>query len=149
MSNSKTIPVRMPDELYQEVIASKPAEVRVSTYLLMLVRKGLNSGVESFSTKLENSRDSVNNSREIVDDVLISSLQFRIAGLEQQLGGVQSIVDDAHSIRSEATKALLSIDATVDAAVKKAVDNCELIVHIRIQEGIQQQMEEVLGESPA
>lgn len=149
MSNSKTIPVRMPDELYQEVIASKPAEVRVSTYLLMLVRKGLNAGVESFSTKIENSRDSVNNSREIVDDVLISSLQSRIAGLEQQLGGVQSIVDDAHSIRSEATKALLSIDATVDAAVKKAVDNYELIVYRRIQEGIQQQMEEVLGESPA
>lgn len=131
MSNSKTIPVRMPAELYDAVIASKPAEVRVSTYLLMLVRRGLNAGVENFSTNVETSPQHVDNSRESVDNTLISSLQSQIADLEERLGGT--------------TKALLSIDATV----QKAVDNYAQTIDKRIQEGIQHQMGEVLGESRA
>ena len=149
MSSSKNIPVRMPLELYEAVIASKPAEVRVSTYLLLLVRRGLNAGVDGLSTNVETSQDSVDTRRDAVDDVLINSLQSRIAGLEAQLEGVQRIVGDAESIRSEAKKALLNIDATVDAAVQKAVDNCTAFVDRRIQEGISQQMVEVLGECRA
>lgn len=53
MSDSRTIPVRMPEDLYQEVINSKPAELKVSTYLLLLLRKGLTTGVDSLYTNVE------------------------------------------------------------------------------------------------
>ena len=120
MSNSKTIPVRMPAELYDAVIASKPAEVRVSTYLLMLVRKGLTAGVEILSTNVETSRATVDSSRESVDNTLISSLQSQIADLEERLGDVQKVVDNN----------------------AKDVDK-------RIEKSIQQQMGTLVGESNA
>lgn len=120
MSDSKTIPVRMPLELYEAVIASKPAEVRVSTYLLMLVRRGLNVGVENLSTNVEVTRVPVDINREIVDNTLISSLQSQIAGLEEGLRDVQKVVDNN----------------------AKDVDK-------RIEKSIQQQMGVLVGESKA
>lgn len=149
MSDSKVIPVRMPEALYEAVVASKPAELKVSTYLLMLIRKGLNVDVEGLSTKTESNRAIVDSSREVVEDVLISSLQSRIAGLEEQLGAVQRIVEGSQAIRSEASEALASIDSTVEAAVQKAVNNCSQLVDTRVREIIESEMGEVLGKSRA
>jgi len=68
MSDSRAIPVRMPEDLYQEVLNSKPAELKVSTYLLLLLRKGLTSGVESLSTNVESL--STSNIERLVRDVV-------------------------------------------------------------------------------
>jgi len=68
MSDSRTIPVRMPEDLYQEVLNSKPAELKVSTYLLLLLRKGLTSGVESLFTNVESL--STSNIERLVRDVV-------------------------------------------------------------------------------
>ena len=60
---------------------SKPAEVRMSTYLLLLVRRGLNAGVEGLSTSVKTGRD-------FVDNGVDNSLQTRITGLEAQIEGI-------------------------------------------------------------
>ena len=123
MANSRTIPVRMPEDLYEEIIASKPSDLKVSTYLLLLLRKGLSAGGAIVST----ADSSIQNVDAIVDSALIASLQSRIAGLEEQL------------------PALSNLEATVEASVQKAFDTWTVFADRRVQEAIQQQM----GESAA
>lgn len=144
MANSRTIPVRMPEDLYQEIIASKPAELKASTYLLMLIRKGLLADSSHPPTR---SDPRVQNVDRTEDSTLITSLQSRIASLEEQLEAVQNIVDEAQAIRTSALAALSNVDTTVEAAVQKAVDTCNQFVDRRIQETIEQQMSTVLGET--
>jgi hypothetical protein len=144
MANSRTIPVRMPEDLYQEIIASKPAELKASTYLLMLIRKGLLADSSHPPTR---SDPRVQNVDRTSDSTLITSLQSRIASLEEQLEAVQNIVDEAQAIRTSALAALSNVDTTVEAAVQKAVDTCNQFVDRRIQETIEQQMSTVLGET--
>lgn len=146
MANSRTIPVRMPEDLYQEIIASKPAELKASTYLLMLIRKGLLADSSHSPTR---SDPRVQNVDRTEDSTLITSLQSRITSLEEQLEAVQNIVDEAQAIRTSALVAFSNIDATVEAAVQKAVDTCTQFVDRRIQETIEQQMSTVLGETVA
>ena len=146
MTSSRNIPVRMPEDLYQEIINNKPAELKVSTYLLLLLRKGLNAGVEVLSPGVDTSVQNVDNTQR---GALIASLQSRIAGLEQQLEAVQNIVNQAQSLREESTLALSGIDATVESAVQRAVDSCIQFVDIRIQEAINKEMTEILGETVA
>lgn len=146
MANSRTIPVRMPEDLYQEIIASKPAELKASTYLLMLIRKGLLADSSHPPTR---SDPRVQNVDRTSDSTLIASLQSRIASLEEQLEAVQNIVDEAQAIRTSALAALSNVDTTVEAAVQKAVDTCNQFVDRRIQETIEQQMGTVLGETVA
>lgn len=146
MANSRTIPVRMPEDLYQEIIASKPAELKASTYLLMLIRKGLLADSSHSPTNFD---PRVQNVDRTEDSTLITSLQSRIASLEEQLEAVQNIVDEAQAIRTSALVAFSNIDATVEAAVQKAVDTCTQFVDRRIQETIEQQMGTVLGETVA
>lgn len=146
MANSRTIPVRMPEDLYQEIIASKPAELKASTYLLMLIRKGLLADSPHSPTSFDPRIQNVDTPQE---SALIASLQSRLAGLEEQLEAVEQIVREAPPIRSEAIAALSNIDATVEAAVQKAVDTCTQFVDRRIQETIEQQMGTVLGETVA
>lgn len=143
MANSRTIPVRMPEDLYQEIIASKPAELKASTYLLMLIRKGLLADSPHSPTRSDPRIQNVDTPQE---SALIASLQSRLAGLEEQLEAVEQIVREAQTIRSEAIAALSNIDATVEASVQKAVDTCTQFVDRRIQETIEQQMGTVLGE---
>ena len=146
MTSSRNIPVRMPEDLYQEIINNKPAELKVSTYLLLLLRKGLNAGVEVLSPNVDTSVKNVDNTQR---GALIASLQSRIAGLEEQLEAVQNIVNQAQSLREEASLALSGIDATVESAVQRAVDSCIQFVDIRIQEAINKEMTEILGETVA
>ena len=146
MTSSRNIPVRMPEELYQEIINNKPAELKVSTYLLLLLRKGLNAGGDVISPSVDTGVQNVDNTQK---STLIASLQSRIAGLEQQLEAVQAIVDNAQSISSESNKALSTIDTTVELAVQKAVDNCLQFVDTRIQEVVNKEMTEILGETVA
>ena len=136
----------MPEDLYQEIINNKPAELKVSTYLLLLLRKGLNAGVEVLSPVVDTSVQNVDNTQR---GALIASLQSRIAGLEEQLEAVQNIVNQAQSLREESTLALSGIDATVESAVQRAVANCLQIVDNRVQEAIQKEMTEILGETVA
>ena len=146
MTSSRTIPVRMPEDLYQEIIANKPAELKVSTYLLLILRKGLNASGDVISPPVDISTQNVDNAQR---GTLIASLQSRIAGLEQQLEAVQNIINQAQSIREESTLALSGIDATVESAVQRAVDNCLQFVDTRVQEAIQKEMTEILGETIA
>ena len=146
MTSSRNIPVRMPEDLYQEIINNKPAELKVSTYLLLLLRKGLNAGGDVISPSFDTGVQNVDNTQK---STLIASLQSRIAGLEQQLEAVQNIVNQAQSLREEASTALKSIDATVESAVQRAVDSCTQFVDNRIQEAIQKEMTEILGETVA
>lgn len=146
MTSSRNIPVRMPEDLYQEIIKNKPAELKVSTYLLLLLRKGLNAGGEVIPSPVDISIKSVDNAP---SGTLIALLQERIAGLEQQLEAVQDVVDNAQSIREESNKALSTIDTTVELAVQKAVDNCLQFVDTRIQEVVNKEMSEILGETVA
>lgn len=54
MANSRNIPVRMPEDLYQDLLADKPTEMKVSSWLLMVLRKGLNVAVDKSSTLVDN-----------------------------------------------------------------------------------------------
>ena len=146
MTSSRNIPVRMPEELYQEIINNKPAELKVSTYLLLLLRKGLNAGGDVISPSVDTGVQNVDNTQR---GALIASLQSRIAGLEEQLEAVQNIVNQAQSLREEASLALSGIDATVESAVQRAVDSCTQFVDTRIQEAINKEMTEILGETVA
>lgn len=146
MTSSRNIPVRMPEDLYQEIIKNKPAELKVSTYLLLLLRKGLNAGGEVIPSPVDISIKSVDTAP---SGTLIALLQERIAGLEEQLEAMQDIVDNAQSIREEANKAISTIDTTVELAVQRAVDSCTQFVDTRIQEAINKEMSEILGETVA
>ena len=120
MTNSHPIPVRVPTNLYEEIIASKPKELRLSTYLLTLIRKGLDAGVDSSQQNVH------------PDDAVIE----RIAGLEEQLAAIQRMVDDAQSVR------IASLTPVVEKILEENQD-------ARVQKLIQQQMEPVLGEFDA
>ena len=146
MTSSRNIPVRMPEDLYREIIASKPAELKVSTYLLLLLRKGLNAGGEVLSPVVDSSVQNVDSASSAT---LIALLQERIAGLEQQLEAVQDVIDNAQSIREESNRALSTIDTVVELAAQKAVDNCMQFVDTRIQQAISKEMTEILGETHA
>ena len=132
MTSSRNIPVRMPEDLYQEIIKNKPVELKVSTYLLLLLRKGLNAGGEVLSPAVDSSVQNVDNTG---SSALIASLQSRIAGLEEQLEAMQNIVNEARSIREE--------------AVQQAIDDClqtvDTRIQTRIQEVVNKEMSELMG----
>lgn len=134
MSNSHSIPVRMPEDLYQEIIDSKPPELKISTYLLLLIRKGLSALNETPNATVESVYNSIQNVD--TENVLLASIQARLAQLEEQFEGVQHIVDHAQSISSQASSALSTINTTVEAAVQKAVDTCVQFVDKRRQEAM-------------
>ena len=79
MSNSHSIPVRMPEDLYQEIIDSKPPELKISTYLLLLIRKGLSALNETPNATVESVYNSIQNVD--TENVLLASIQARLAAI--------------------------------------------------------------------
>lgn len=73
MANSRNIPVRMPEDLYQALLTDKPTEIKVSSWLLILLRKGLNINVavDKSSTLVDNhdKNDLVDKVREEVNQL--------------------------------------------------------------------------------
>jgi len=95
MSDSRTIPVRMPEDLYQEVLNSKPAELKVSTYLLLLLRKGLTTFVDNLSTFVDrlSTRDIERLVRDVVADVrieLVNQTNELLTPLHQEVNEIKT-----------------------------------------------------------
>lgn len=91
MANSRNIPVRMPEDLYQDLLADKPTEMKVSSWLLIVLRKGLSVTVDKPSTFVDNlsTSDLADKIREEVDGLatsIRSELQSAIAPIKEQLG---------------------------------------------------------------
>ncbi len=91
MANSRNIPVRMPEDLYQDLLADKPTEMKVSSWLLIVLRKGLSVTVDKSSTFVDNlsTSDLADKIREEVDGLatsIRSELQSAIAPIKEQLG---------------------------------------------------------------
>lgn len=139
-----TISIRVTNQM-KELIETQATQmgIKPSAYAFRLLK----SALEGNATP--NGVQSVQKVYLPQDSALITSLQSRIAGLEEQLEAVQRIVDDAQTIHTDATEALSSIDATVESAVQRTIDSCTQIVDIRVQEAIQKEMGAVLGESIA
>ncbi len=85
---SKNIPVRIPDDLYEQIVASKPEDLPLSTWLLKIIRKGLDVGVESTYTNVDN----VDKSR------LESKLEEKLASLVSTIN--QKFVEQEQRIES-------------------------------------------------
>lgn len=136
--NSRVIPVRMPEDLYDDVVTSKPPELKLGTWLLMILRKGLDAGIDTSCLNVVNTVDTAPN------QVLVSSLQSRLTALEERLDATQRIVDSADDLRLQASEALSNIDTIVEQATQKAVDSVTTFVDRRVHEAIEQEVTELL-----
>lgn len=90
MANSRNIPVRMPEDLYQAILKDKPKEMKVSSWLLIVLRKGLSTTVDVSSTIVDNysTNNLTDKVREEVNQLateIQSELQSAIAPIKEQL----------------------------------------------------------------
>jgi regulator of replication initiation timing len=81
----------MPEDLYQAMLADKPVEIKISSWLLILLRKGLNVAVDKSSTLVDNCdrNDLADKVRKEVNQLateIRSELHSTIAPIKEQLG---------------------------------------------------------------
>lgn len=132
-----TLSIRMTREMRKRIDSeARKLGIKSGTYGLRLLKSALDIASQGVDTVDGGIANNIYKAYKENESTLNASLEDRVGGLESQVEELQGLVDDGESMRA----AISTIDAAVERAVRKNVDNAYQIVDKRVQEVIQQQL---------